>query len=239
MGGGGNGDCNLVVSHDTSPDLVCFLMTDYPQKEIPSPIHKFSKKYIFRDAWKELIKINHWNLSNKAVKKEVIGKILALIDGLPDIPKINMAEDCLFTFFLSIFARNAAYIPQFLYYYCKDNPHSTTRSRNMQHVIQATKDYQTIIDWIDSVPNINPRVKSNKKKLKCILYSEKYFYLTYSFNTINHFTPFIVSLKLLKHDLNMRTVAHLMVDLFYCIAKIPMNFFRSLKASNSKASRPS
>ena len=182
-------------------DIICFGVEFYPQEKFSfmpkNPPTSFSHK---DNVWDKLIKINGWNLCNKAFKKEIITKTLDFMDTLPPIPRLNMAEDCLQTFLFAIFAKEGIFLDKTLYYYRRNNASSITKTKNQEKITQSLKDYQAIIDFADKIPNLNPTLKYNKTMLKRLMCIELYIFTVKANKTFNSLSFMIAHLKSLKYD---------------------------------------
>ncbi len=188
-------------------DIICFGVEFYPQEKfsfMPKNAPRSFKPN--QNIWKKLIRMNGWNLCNKAFKKELITKTLAFMDTLPPIPHLRMAEDCLQTFLFAIFAKEGILINKTLYYYRRNNTSSITKTKNQNKVTQSLKDYQAIIDFTDKIPNLNPTLKYNKTMLKRLMCIETYIFTAKINKTYNYLSPAIAHLKSLKYDKSHRPI---------------------------------
>ena len=188
-------------------DIICFGLEFYPQEKFSFMSKDTPRSFKpNQNIWKKLIRMNGWNLCNKAFKKELITKTLDFIDTLPPIPRLNMAEDCLQTFLFAIFAKKGILINKTLYYYRRNNASSITKTKNQEKITQSLKDYQAIIDFTDKIPNLNPTLKYNKTMLKRLMCIELYIFTVKANKTFNSLSFIIAHLKSLKYDKSHRPI---------------------------------
>ena len=189
------------------PDIVCFRMEFYPPKKqrfFPKyPDASFDKN---DNLWLKVINHSHWNICNKAIKKDVIDKTLKLLDTLPPIPRLNMAEDCLKTFLISIFLNNGIYISKVFYHYCCDNLSSITKTTNAAQIKKSYQDYIFILNFIDEIPDLTPITKRNKKALQKSIYREAFALLRRHTYLLLPDIPLLSHFKSLRYDKSLKNI---------------------------------
>ena len=155
-----------------------------------------------QNIWKSILKTSGWNLCNKAIKKDVIDKTLKLLDTLPPIPRLNMAEDCLKTFLLTLTIKKGVFIPNALYVYYQDNLTSITKTRDNEKNYSSSQDYMTIINFLNQIPNLHSLHNKNKAKLQRFLFAESLILKAKSTERDNILTAPIAYIRSLKYHIN-------------------------------------
>lgn len=127
----------------------------------------------------------YWNLCNKIYKTSTYKNAC---NSLPTMQKITMAEDA-FMFLLFLFhAKNAAYIPDALYFYC-ENLDSITKRNDAQKLVKSICDHQYVLSQIASLQIAEPKhtiyTRIISYDLQCSLLNDTrktkgFFYYLYS-----------------------------------------------------------
>ncbi len=191
------------------PDIVCFRIEFYPPKKqsfFPKyPNTNFDKN---SNLWLKITNYSHWNMCNKAIKRDLINQVLNLLNSLPPIPRLNMAEDCLKTFLISIFLNNGTYINQILYHYCCDNSSSITKTNHIQQIQKSYQDYNFILSFVDKIPNLTPIIKYNKKILQKSIHIDTIAFLRKHADLLLYNIPLFWHLKSVKYDKSFKGIRH-------------------------------
>ena len=147
-----------------------------------------------------------WSIWNKAIKKDVIDKTLKLLDTLPTIPRLNMAEDCLKTFLVSIFLNNGIYISKVFYHYCCNNLSSITKTTNAAQIQKSYQDYLFILNFIDEIPDLTPMTKRNKKALQKSTYRGAFALLRRHTYLLLPDIPLLSHFKSMRYDKSLKNI---------------------------------
>lgn len=92
-----------------------------------------------------------WNIWGRVYHKELIKKTNQYIEKNLDIQsKINMGEDVLKFFVISMFIRTRTFLAEYLYFYSK-NPNSITKNHSYLHIQKVINDYILITQNLEKI----------------------------------------------------------------------------------------
>lgn len=137
-------------------DILGFEAKIYP----PSPSKRLSNRQflatyqtIFGDDIVKNVALK-WEVWNKTYHSTLILKVVDFIEkNLMPLPKINIAEDALKFFLITLFAKSYEGMKEPLYFYCQ-NPQSITRNHSkLEDIKRRLGDYNTVINIFQSLKN--------------------------------------------------------------------------------------
>ncbi|ANV97778.1 hypothetical protein BBW65_02705 [Helicobacter enhydrae] len=153
-------------------DVLCYISLSLTKKN-----KKMDKKIINFDNcnfYQEITKFSGWNICGKIYKQSTLKITHQFIkQHLPNLPKINMAEDALKFFIFSLFIKRGIGVRDSFYHYC-DNPKSITRNLHKE----TYEDFHQIITILNTIPCANLSDYAihleNKEKLQKKLFIHSY-----------------------------------------------------------------
>lgn len=140
---------NTHHGNTNSIDLLCFPSTSSNHQRWEEKANEIIY-FKTQNPWKEIRRRTTWSVWGKVYKRTLLLQVKDFIATIPNLPKINMAEDALYFFLITLFVQNAAGSKPSFYHY-RQNPHSITQNSSPESLDQAYQSFFAVIKTLKQI----------------------------------------------------------------------------------------